>query len=83
MASEVTVWKNCKQTLPWVETVTVEKVVIGFWKITSNHKVLGICRASLFNQKYNVGWFLLIKFVHLLHVLYLLLVETIPARFFD
>ena len=35
-----------------------------FDKVT-NYLVLGICWPSLVNQKYNVGWFLLKRFVHL------------------
>ena len=31
----------------------------------ANCSVLGTCRPSLINQKYNVGWFLLKRFVHL------------------
>ena len=39
MVSEVTVLENSKQTLSLVEKVTVQKLVIGFWTVTSNHKV--------------------------------------------
>ena len=39
MVSEVTVRENSKQTLSLVEKVTVQKLVIGFWTVTSNHKV--------------------------------------------
>ena len=39
MVSEVTTGKNSKQTLPYVEKVTVQKLIIGFLTITSNHKV--------------------------------------------
>ena len=32
-------FKNFKQTLPLVEEVTVQKLIIGFCTVTSNHKV--------------------------------------------
>ena len=37
MVSEVTVLENSKQTL--LERVTVQELVVGFWTVTSNHKV--------------------------------------------
>ena len=39
MVSEVTFRKNSAQTLPQVEKVTAQKLVIGFYKVTSNRKV--------------------------------------------
>ena len=39
MVSEVNVRKNSEQTLPQVEKVTVQILVIGFWTLTSNHKI--------------------------------------------
>ena len=39
MVSEVRVRKNTKQILPYAEKVTVQKLVIEFWTVTSNHAV--------------------------------------------
>ena len=38
MVSLVTIWKNSKQTLLYFKKVTVQKLVIKFWPVTSNHK---------------------------------------------
>ena len=38
----------------------------------SNCSVLGICRPSFLNQKHNVGWFLLKRFVDLFRVHYII-----------
>ena len=41
-------------------------LLFSVWK--SNCSELGICRPSLLNQKHNVGWFLLKRFVDLFRV---------------
>ena len=33
LISEVTVWKSSKQTLPQVEKVIVQELVLGFWTV--------------------------------------------------
>ena len=48
MVSEVTIWKNSKQELPQVEKLTVHKLVIEFWAVTSNHKVKFWASANLY-----------------------------------
>ena len=45
-------------------TITSRGCFCQFDKV-ANCSVLGICRPSLINQKYNVGWFLLKRSVHL------------------
>ena len=50
MVSEVTIRKSSEKTLPYAEEVTVQKLFIGLWTVTSNHKsykILDICRSSL------------------------------------
>ena len=60
--------KIIKQTLPKCNLikVTVQKPPIGLWNVTSVHKSNKLLRRpSLLNQKHNVGWFLLRRFVNL------------------
>ena len=84
MVSEVTVQKNSKQTHRLVEKVIVQKLVEGFCAVTSNHKVLGIRRPSVLNQKHSMGWFLLIRFdllrVFSLHIILFLLINLQKTR---
>ena len=39
MVLEMTVGKNSTQTVPQVVKVTVQKLVLEFWTVTSNNKV--------------------------------------------
>ena len=41
-----------------------------YWTQFGKVTMMGIGRSSLLNQKYNVGWFLLKRFVHLFRVSY-------------
>ena len=47
MVSEVTICENSKQTLPQVEKITVQKLVIGFCTVASNHQVKYLASANL------------------------------------
>ena len=55
IVSEVSVWKNPKQTLSAVEKVTVQKLVIGFRTVTSNHRVVGL-KVKTFSYSKYIMW---------------------------
>ena len=56
-------------------------ILLSVWWIRGN-TVLGICRPSLINQKHNVGWFLLKKFIDVGRVFSLHISRNHSKRFY-
>ena len=67
MVSEVTVQKSSNYTFSQIEKAIVQKLVIGFSTVSSNHKVNKYWTSAdlLFLIKNNVRWLLLKRFVDL------------------
>ena len=65
MISEVTVQKSSNYTFSQIEKAIVQKLVTGFWTVSSNHKVNKYWTSAdlLFLIKNNVKWLLLKRFV--------------------
>ena len=86
MVSEVTFRKISKQTSPQVYKITIQELVLGFWTVTSNHKVkdqvsvehLFLIKNIMWDGFYGEGFQVWTEYA-----LYILLVEIIPTRFVD